>query len=233
MNLPVRRVRWRPCWRIIPSRFPPINLFERVTDPADLEAVIAVESLTNDRIRDAVGDLRLIPEADRISGPGTSVIMAAFTHLNPEGSRFSDGSYGVFYAAHELDTAVAETKHHREQFMRATRQQRAELDMRVYVLELDGELHDLRGIEASLPTVFDSESYAASQRLAKTLRQQKSNGTAYDSVRAAGGECAAIFRPPVLSNCRQERHLCYVWDGSNVATVYEKHAYAGPSGPPR
>ena len=31
--------------------------------------------------------------------------MAAFTHLNPEGSRFSDGSYGVYYAAHTLATA--------------------------------------------------------------------------------------------------------------------------------
>ena len=46
--------------------------------------------------------------------------MAAFTHLNPDGSRFSDGRYGVFYAARSLDTAVAETMHHRANFMAAT-----------------------------------------------------------------------------------------------------------------
>ena len=46
--------------------------------------------------------------------------MAAFTHLNPEGSRFSDGSWGVFYAAHSVATAVEETVYHRERFLAAT-----------------------------------------------------------------------------------------------------------------
>ena len=42
MTLPVVRIEWKPCWRIIPSRFPPIRLFERVTDPDDLEAIFRV-----------------------------------------------------------------------------------------------------------------------------------------------------------------------------------------------
>ncbi len=37
------------------------------------------------------------------------MVMAPFTHLNPKGSRFSDGSYGVYYAAKRLSTAIAET----------------------------------------------------------------------------------------------------------------------------
>ena len=56
----------------------------------------------------------------------------------------------------------------------------------------------------------------------RTMRKAGSNGIAYDSLRRAGGECAAVFRPPLLSNARQERHLCYVWDGRQIATVYEK-----------
>jgi hypothetical protein len=83
MNIPLTPVAWLPCWRIIPSRFPPINLFERVADPADLEAIIALESLTNDRLREEVGALQLVPQQDRISGRGPGYIMAAFTHLNP------------------------------------------------------------------------------------------------------------------------------------------------------
>jgi hypothetical protein len=55
-----------------------------VTDPDDLDAIFAVESLTNPRLRDDVGNLRLVPLEDRISGPGSSIIMAAFTHLNPD-----------------------------------------------------------------------------------------------------------------------------------------------------
>lgn len=222
MTVAVTQITWKPCWRIIPSRFPPIALFERVTEPDDLEAIFELETLTNPRLRDEVGDICLIPPKERISGPGTSSIMAAFTHLNPEGSRFSDGSYGVFYAANNLDTAIAETRHHRERFMRATKQKHMELDMRVYVTDLDGEFHDLRGQKANQPLVYHNDNYAAGQHLAKTLRKAGSNGIAYDSVRREGGECVAVFCPRLLSNGRQERHLCYVWDGIRIASVYEK-----------
>ncbi len=222
MTLPVARIDWKPCWRIIPSRFPPIQLFERVTEPDDLEAVFELESLTNPRLRDEVGKIGLVPSEDRISGPGTSIIMAAFTHLNPDGSRFTDGTFGVFYAANDLETAIAETKYHREHFMRSTEQAHMEFDMRVYVVDLAGDLHDLRGQKAAYPLVYHNDNYAASQHLAKSLRKDGSNGVAYDSVRRNGGECVAVFRPPLLSSARQERHLCYVWDGRQIATIYEK-----------
>jgi len=220
--IPTSSVRWLPCYRIIPSRFPPINLFERVTDPADLETVLEIESMTNDRLRDEVGVLSLVAPEDRISGPGTSPIMAAFTHLPPYGSRFTDGSFGVFYAGRTLDTAIAETKHHREAFLRATGEPRIELDMRVYAVDLDAMLHDVRGMKDTMPEIYDPDSYAASQSLAIEIRNSGSSGLAYDSVRNPGGECVAIFRPRVLANCRQERHLTYVWDGSSITTVYEK-----------
>lgn len=222
MTIPVSRIEWKPCWRIIPSRFPPINLFERVVVPDDLEAIFKLEALTNPRLRDEVGDISLIPPEDRISGPGTSPIMAAFTHLNPEGSRFTDGTFGVFYAAYDLGTAIAETKFHRVEFMRATAQAQAQLDMRVYIVDLNSDLHDLRGGKSTYPLVYHKDNYAAGQHLAKTLRDEGSNGIAYDSVRADEGQCVAVFRPRILSNCRQERHLCYVWDGHDIAQIYEK-----------
>lgn len=231
MSLAARRVEWKPAWRIVPSRYPPIRLFERVADPGDLEALFAVESLTNPRLRDETGDLRLVPPEDRVSGPGSSVVMAAFTHLNPEGSRFTDGSYGVFYAARDLDTAVAETTYHRARFLHATAQPRMEIDMRVYLVDLAASLHDLRGRSADYPLVYHEEDYAAGQQLAARLRGSGSDGIVYDSVRRRGGECAAVFRPRLLSNCRQERHLCYRWDGRRIASVYEKREL-GPRGQP-
>ena len=230
MTPPLARVAWKPCRRIVPSRFPPVRLFERVTDPDDLEAVFELEALTNPRLRDEVGAIGLVPPGDRIAGPGTAVIMAAFTHLNPDGSRFSDGTYGVFYAARDLDTAIAETKYHRERFMSATAQGRMELDMRVYLVDLDGDLHDLRGHSDAQPLVYHGNDYTAGQQLARTLRKSGSNGIAYDSVRRAGGECVAVFRPPLLSNARQERHLCYVWNGRQIAVIYEKREYGGGGG---
>lgn len=221
------RIDWRPCWRIVPSRFPPISIFERVADPADLDAVIAIESLTNERLRDEVGDLALVPPADRISGPGSSAVMAAFTHPNPLGSRFSDGSFGIYYAARDIDTAIAETRYHRERFMQATRQPRMELDMRVYVADLAGRLHDLRNRGVDYPGLYDPDDYAAGRRIGLALRRAGTDGIVYDSVRRPRGQCASVFRPRLLSNCRQERHLCYVWTGTRIETVYEKREYGG------
>lgn len=149
LDIPVTATSWSPCYRIIPSRFPPIGLFEKVADPDDLEAVFQIEAMTNDRLRDEVGILALVPPEDRVSGPGTTPIMAAFTHLNPEGSRFTDGSFGVFYAGHTLDTAIAETRHHRTRFLTATDEPAQEIDMRVYAIDLEASLHDIRGLADS------------------------------------------------------------------------------------
>ncbi|AJR24417.1 MULTISPECIES: RES family NAD+ phosphorylase [unclassified Sphingobium] len=223
--IPKARVRWQPCYRIIASRFPPISLFEDVAHPADLEAVYAIEAMTNDRLRDEIGDLALVPPEDRVSGPGTSVIMAAFTHLNPDGSRFSDGSFGLFYAAREIETAIAETSHHRARFMALTREPAQELDMRVYAVDLDAELHDIRDLREALPDLYAVDSYVSGQALAIELRSRGADGIAYQSVRHPGGECAAVFRPRLLTDCRQERHLCYVWDGQAIIAVYEKKAF--------
>ena len=117
---PIKRIRWSHAYRVVPSRFPPVGVYDRIADPADLDAVFAIEALTNPRLRDEAGALNLVPKDRRISGPGSTPVMAAFTHLNPEGSRFSDGSWGVFYAAHSVATAVEETVYHRQQFLAAT-----------------------------------------------------------------------------------------------------------------
>ena len=150
--------------------------------------------------------------------------MAAFTHLNPNGSRFSDGTYGVYYAGKELETAIAETRYHSERFMQYTAEPPIELDMRVYLADIDRDLHDIRGMREMLPAVYAAEDYSASQDLGRRLREQRSWGIAYDSVRHDGGECVGIFRPPALRNCRQERHLCYVWNGTRLTHVYQKSA---------
>jgi len=224
-QIPANRLLWQTACRIIPSRYPAVSLFDRVTNPADLEAVLALEAKTNARIRDEVGDLTLVPVHERISGPNTSVIMASFTHLNPEGSRFSDGSYGVFYASRVRRTAIAETMHHSSLFMLATKQPSTELDMRLYHVRVAGELDDLRGLQKPFAAEYSPSSYVASQALGRRLRMQHSTGICWDSVRQSSGECVAVFRPKALSNCIAVAHLCYVWNGSTFAGHYQKQGY--------
>jgi hypothetical protein len=221
MEIAVSHVEWQPCYRIIPSRFPPIDLFERIAPPEDWEALIALESLTNDRIRQEVGDVSLVPVEERVSGPGASIIMAAFTHLNPSGSRFADATFGAYYAAADVETAIAETKFHREEFLRATKEAPISIEMRVYLADMAADLHDIRGRQAEMAEVYAPEDYGASQALARRLRAEGSAGIAYDSVRQEGGECVALFRPKTLTNVRQGAHLLYKWNGAEIGQVYE------------
>jgi len=49
--MPTADARWSASYRLIPSRFPPASLYERVADPAVLETAFAFEVLSNPRVR--------------------------------------------------------------------------------------------------------------------------------------------------------------------------------------
>src|SRR3982751_2207412 len=223
-DIAARAVRFSPCHRIVASRLPTIHLFERVADPADWDALYALESMTNPRIRNQIGELHLVPVADRVSGPNASIVMAPFTHLSPPGTRFTNGHFGAYYAAESIDTAIAETRFHRENFLRATSQPAIELEMRCYLADIACDLHDLRARRMEMPDIYDPSSYAASQKLGRELRDSGSNGIAFASERRNGGECVALFRPRLVQNVRQSVHLRYAWDGNVIAHVYEMRA---------
>lgn len=215
---------WKPSYRLIASRYPTVGLYDDIADPADLEVVFAIEALTNPRLRNELGQLQLVPPEERISGAGSTPIMAAFTHLNPEGSRFSDGSYGVYYAAHDLDTAVAEVSHHRAVFLGRTAEAAIDIDLRLIVAPLEAKLHDLRKLRGGAGTVYDPLHYGAGQALGRRLREAGSWGVLYRSVRHPGGLCAGVFRPRALKPAREAAHIALHWDGSRITHWYEKRA---------
>jgi hypothetical protein len=217
------RVNWPQGWRIIASRHPPINLFERLTPDRDVwEALIELEQLTNPRVRDEIGNIALVPPEDRVMGPGASYVMASFTHLNPKGSRFSDGSYGVYYAASDLETAIAETIFHFEQIARDSQDPPRTEDMRVLVGVVENDFEDVNALpEARRMSVLDPVSYAASQAYARELREADSLGVTYPSVRRVGANCLGAFRPRAVGLPHQERHLNYQWNGERVDRYFD------------
>jgi len=221
--MPTCRVDWPQAWRVIASRYPPINLFERLTaDTAVWDALIALEQLTNPRVRDEVGDVALVPPEERISGPGASYVMAAFTHVNPKGSRFSAGSFGVYYAAAALETAIAETVFHFEAFARDSADPPRNEEFRVLVGVVAEVFEDVSGLPATQQAaILDPNSYAVSQTYANELRATGANGVAYPSVRHAGGQCIGVFRPRAVSIPHQERHLKYRWNGERVDRYFD------------
>jgi hypothetical protein len=221
--VPSCRVDWPQAWRVIASRYPPISLFERLTaDPAVWDALIALEQLTNPRVRDEVGDIALVPPGERVAGPGASYVMASFTHLNPKGSRFSDGTFGVYYAAAALETAITETVFHFETFARDSADPPRSEDMRVLVGTVAAEFEDVAALpEEERRPLLDPNSYVASQAYAKQIRAAGANGVAYPSVRHAGGQCLGALRPRAVGSPHQERHLKYRWNRERVDRYFD------------
>ncbi|MEH3116377.1 MAG: RES family NAD+ phosphorylase [Methylorubrum populi] len=216
--VPVTPVAWAGARRIIRSLYPPIDLFEDIADPEDWPLLISAEQKTSPRLMETIGNLDLVPAARRVGGPGASYLMAPFTHVSPDRpSRFTNGGYGVLYAADRFETALAETIHHHERFMESTAEPEGwTSQFREIVLDVDLRAHDLRGDPARFGEALTPDSYVESQALAADLRAAGSDGIAYPSCRQPGGECVALFYPDLAANPIQGRHLDYHWNGARV-----------------
>jgi hypothetical protein len=212
-------LRWQKSYRIVASKYPPINVFEDIVAPHQLATAAYIESLTNDRLLDEQSPNAQVRDADRVNAPGASIVMAAFTHIGRP-SRFSDGGYGVYYAAHSIETAVRETAFHRARFMAATAQPPGDVDMRAYVGRPLQPLLDVRA--PRFADLHHPDDYLPSQAFARTYRERDEWGLVYRSVRHEGGECIAAFRPQAVSIPTPGAALAYVWDGECISKVYEK-----------
>lgn len=217
-------ITWPSAWRIIASRHPPIDLFERVagSDKGVSDALIALEQLTNPRVRDQTGEIALVPPEHRVAGPGATYVMAPFTHINPKGSRFADGTFGAYYAASELETAIAETVFHFQKFALDSADPPRSEDMRVIVGPVEADMEELNSqSEPFRSQLLDPTDYSQSQQWARDLKDAGGNGIVYPSVRHTGGECIAAFWPDVPSIPTQERHLQYHWNGDRVDRYFD------------
>lgn len=212
---------WSHTFRVVPSQFPPINFFENLVDPDLMEEIFYIDSLTNDRLRDEVGDISLVTKSDRVSGNGSTAIMAAFTHVSTaRSSRFTDGTFGIYYAAKELETAVKEKAYHSEKFLSYTNEPPCSLTMRVYQSKkLLQPLQDVR--DSAFSHLHHPNDYSASQAFGLEMKTANEWGIVYNSVRDPGGECVAILRPPAIPlPVIQTQHLKFDWNGTRIFQYY-------------
>jgi len=196
----------RPSYRLIPSQFPPIGLFETVARAADLEAVMELVGWTNDRL---VADrIQRLPEDEWVYGvPNASIVMAAFLHVAPGGMRFNGADLGAWYAADHLKTAAAEVGHHLRRETVARGVATMVRTYRSYSAILIGDYLDIRGEQALRRDVYDGTSYAASQVLGEEVRSSGGAGILYDSVRLRGGVNIAAHRPRNIRDVAQADHF--------------------------
>jgi hypothetical protein len=217
-TIPISHVTWTSARRIVRSLHPPIDLFEDIAEPEDWALLISAEQKTNPRLMETLGALDLVPPARRVGGPGATYLMAPFTHVSRDRpSRFTDGSYGVLYAAERFETALLETMHHHARFMARTHEAPGwTSQFRELVLDVNAEIYDLRGADSAFASVLDPDDYRESPPLAAGLRAAGADGIVYPSQRDADGQCVGLFYPDCAGNVIQGRHLDYHWNGDRV-----------------
>lgn len=223
-KLPRRyRPRWQQQVRVIATRHPSIDLFESLDLTEDeLRGVWALAERTNPRLQQQAGNLHRVRKGDVVTGPNAGIVMAAFTHIGFP-SRFTDGSFGIYYAGRDLETAVRETVFHRELDARDAGLEADVFQMRAYMGEVQKSCYDVRGKEYDHLHDPDVNSYGTAQAFTRQLLSEDPDawGIVYRSVRHPGGVFLAALRPPCVSLPQTGPLLAYHWDGARVTHVDE------------
>lgn len=211
--LPAREV---TGYRLVNSKFPPIDLFDDVANAEEFAALYALQALTNPRLQNEVGNLALLPPGRIPFGiRGCSYAVAPFTHVNPQGSRFSDGSFGVLYFADTLETGIAEVRYHQQAYW----QNIPELHYERFVFRVlkgvfnEGGLSDALTLPIS-HAVYAPDDYSISQPFGDDVRRTIGGGLRYHSVRQSNASCWALMTPISVADIIQTNHVEMIWNGS-------------------
>ena len=217
---PTRKLRLKDTCRLIPSLYPSRGILDAISSPADLPLILELETWSNDRISTELGVIHRIPKQEWVAGRSmASVVMAAFCHPRPGGGRFNGPDRGAWYAANSLEGAHAEVVYHRTAELAEIGVLETRIEMRLYRADFHAEFHDVRGDAPENAVYHDATSYTASQALGRELLTNGSNGVIYRSVRHAGSECLACFRPALVSNVRAGTHFEYRWEGTRTPRI--------------
>lgn len=210
-------------YRLIASKYPPISLFDDVVNAEDFEVMYQLQALTNPRLRDEAGDISLIKpeEIPYHCSRGRSYAVAAFTHINRDGSRFADGSFGMLYIGDTDKTAIREIQHHQQKYW--SNVDGLHYDRFVFrALQFtfdDKQTLDVTNRPMSDP-IYDPSNYAAAQELGRQSRADTTlTGIFYNSVRNEGGKCWALSTPFVVNDVIQCYHLEMIWNGTEIAQI--------------
>lgn len=127
-------------------------------------------------------------------------------------SRYSDGTFGVWYGSDSLVTSIIETSHHwRRGFLEDAGWQNMDgvrIERKVYLVRCDAALLDFRPKVGAEPGLVDLENYHLTLQIGRRFHHDGHPGLISRSARCSG-DIHALFRPQVLSNPRVQCYLTY------------------------
>jgi len=199
--LPATGIVWVPAVRLLSDEYPPIDAIESARTPEDLADVLELLEITGTVSAGTRAAFDALPTRHRLAGPGTWALLAPFIY--PSTGRFSSTRRGAFYVARTAATAIAEWCYHRERLLRDRGLFRAVVGARQLQIDIELQASDARGTRDTHPELHDPAPGGsdATRAFVETLGTA---GLVYDSLRLAGGECLAIFRPDAVTGTIDE-----------------------------
>lgn len=129
-----------------------------------------------------------------------------------QASRFSDGSFGVWYGASSVETTVHETAYHWVTgFLKDAgfENEPVVAERKVYSVACAAALLDFRQAVPQFPALVHTSDYRFPQEVGARLHREGHPGLLTCSVRHAGGDNYAILNPAVLANPIHHCQLTY------------------------
>lgn len=202
------------------SSLSPGTPYGDLAPPDDYAALVAIQALTNPRLLNEAGKLALLRPDETFAGVENAwLVTTPFTHINRDGSRFSDGSFGAMYLVDSPEVAVAS----------AARQQ-AEYWSKVDGLCFDRFVYEEVWCEVNATGLFALADNDADQPLCAT-RDLSYPQTVGVPLRLAG-EAASIqylspdypgstwyclFTPKHITGVERGRYIELIWDGEELS----------------
>jgi hypothetical protein len=140
-----------------------------------------------------------------------------------QASRFSDGTYGVWYGSDSVETTVHESVYHWYKSLLCDAgfdRQVVIAERKVYRVACAAALLDFRVASNDYPGLLHPSDYAFCQSVGARIHREGHPGLLTASVRRSAGENVVIFNPDVLSNPRFNCQLTYRLEDDQI--VVEK-----------
>lgn len=141
---------------------------------------------------------------------------------NSSQSRFSDGTFGIWYGGDRLETTVHETVHHWQTKLlgdaQGFLQPGVQIERKVYLVRCDAALIDLRPKVPAYPALVDPLDYTATHAVGRKMHHEGHPGLINKSARC-DGDIYAAFNPRILSQPRQQCFLTYITQANGRVRV--------------
>lgn len=197
---------------LIPSRFPPVEVYERIAGGRD-ELFKAIEEMTNPRVRERERLTRGLEVADQDDPRFKNWNHAPFVYPNPDGARFYGADRNVVELADDIQTALAISIVRRETFLRRTAEPPTFLEIRQIVRPVRGSYLDARDWDG----MGDRKRRLA---LGKVVVERELDGVLFRPHERPSARCVVVLKAECLGRPVQGDHFKYLWDGQRINVLY-------------